>query len=78
MIRRMAVRTPGRGRPSKGERKGYFTRIPVADATEIDADAEAADVSYSEYIAALVAIGLQHRDELPTEMKAKEVLPEAG
>ena len=74
----MAVRTPGPGRPSKGARKGYFTRIPVADASEIDTGAEAADVSYSEFIAALVSIGLRHRDELPDQVKPKEVLPDAS
>lgn len=77
----MARRRPGPGRPSKGERKGYFTRVPIEDALQVDAAADAADVSYSEYIAALIALGLRYRDELPEKFQpkpAEEVLPEAS
>lgn len=74
----MPRRVPGPGRPGKGPRKPFMTRMRQPLAEQVVSAADAADVSYSEYIEALVEIGMRHRDELPVEMKAKEVLPEAG
>ena len=66
------------GRPSKGDRHAFMTRIPRPEAQDVIDSADAAGVYYSDYIAALVAVGLRHREELPAQMHTKEVLPEAG
>lgn len=76
-MRRMAG-TRRTGRPSKGDRHAFMTRIPMRDAKEVIESSDALDVYYSDYIAALVEIGLRHRDELPAHLQPKEVLPEAG
>lgn len=74
----MAGRTHRSGRPSKGDRHAFMTRVPMEVARDIIGSADANDVSYSELLAALAEIGLRHRDELPAHLQAKEVLPEAG
>lgn len=69
------------GRRSKGERHTFNTRVPIQDAREVIAGADAAKTYYGEYLAALVHIGLQHLDELPEKFQpkpAEEVLPEAS
>lgn len=69
MAKRTAVR--GGGRPSKGPRDVIVTRVPTTDSAELRELAEARDWSFSETAAALIRIGLRHRDELPVEAKAR-------
>ncbi|MCE0767402.1 hypothetical protein LWC35_31550 [Pseudonocardia kujensis] len=75
----MAKRTAGRagGRPSKGPRDVIVTRVPTSDSAELRELAEARDWSFSETAAALIRIGLRHRDELPAETtpRGQEELP---
>lgn len=66
------------GRPSKGDRKDVRARPMRPVAEVIDELAIRAGVPVTEYAAALLEVGLRHRDELPPSMQAKEVLPEAG
>lgn len=75
MAKRTAARTVGR--PSKGPRDMIVTRVPTVDSAELRELAEARDWSFSETAAALIRIGLRHRDELPTEAlaNAQEELP---
>lgn len=75
MIRPMAKRQPGRGRPSKGERDLMVTRLPVEVGRRIREIAERRDWSYSETLAALAAIALLHVDELPADSTDQEELP---
>jgi hypothetical protein len=77
---RMAKRTAARGggRPSKGPRDVIVTRVPTVDSAELRGLAEARDWSFSETAAALIRIGLRHRDELPPETstsREQEELP---
>jgi hypothetical protein len=67
MMPDMAKRTAahGVGRPSKGPRDVIVTRVPTVDSAELRELAEAHDWSFSETAAALIRIGLRHRDELP-------------
>lgn len=51
----MAKHKPGPGRPSRGKRHPFFTRIPEELASEVIEEADARDMSYSEYIALVVA-----------------------
>ena len=48
-------RTPGPGRPSKGERDSFFTRPAAAVGKVIRANADALGMPYGEYISACVA-----------------------
>lgn len=52
------------GRPSKGDRHTFVTRVPQQDSLEVQAIAHQRGWSYSETIAELVRIALRHRDEL--------------
>jgi hypothetical protein len=69
----MAKRTAARsvGRPSKGPRDVIVTRVPTEDSAQLRELAEARDWSFSETAAALIRIGLRHRDELPAETKSR-------
>lgn len=75
----MAKRTAARsvGRPSKGPRDVIVTRVPTDDSAELRDLAEARDWSFSETAAALIRIGLRHRDELPagTKPRGQQELP---
>ena len=51
----MRQRTPGSGRRSKGRRDIFTTRIPTPLAGQLRADAERLDLSYSDFIANVVA-----------------------
>lgn len=53
MRRRSA--TPGAGRPSKGDRKAFMTRMPVTLGELVEQRADVDDLSYSEVIANAVA-----------------------
>lgn len=75
MIAAMPNRRPGRGRPSKGDRDLMATRLPTPTAALVRELAEVRDWTYSDTLAALVAIGLNHRDELPAEAAEQEELP---
>lgn len=75
MIRGMAKRRPGPGRPSKGDRALMATRLPLDDAEDVKALAEARDWTYSETLAELVGIALKHLDELPPGPTPQEELP---
>ncbi len=66
------------GRPSKGDRRTFYMRAPVADADAVDQRAEASGAYLSDLLAALVRIGLDHADELPEQFQPKEVLPESA
>lgn len=65
MIRSMAKREARGGRPSKGPRDLMVTRLSIADGEQVRALAAELDWSYSDTLAALVRIGLSHREELP-------------
>jgi hypothetical protein len=71
----MAKRRPGPGRPSKGDRELMATRLPLDVSGGVKALAEARDWSYSETLAELVAIGLNHLAELPPAPTEQEELP---
>ncbi|MFR9802562.1 hypothetical protein ACL02T_09700 [Pseudonocardia sp. RS010] len=51
--------------------------MPTSDSAELRELAEARDWSFSETAAALIRIGLRHRDELPAETtpRGQEELP---
>ena len=51
----MRQRTPGSGRRSKGSRHIFTTRIPTPLASQLRADAERLELSYSDFIANVVA-----------------------
>lgn len=51
----MARRKPGPGRPNKGPRLLFTVRMPAALADAVRADAERLDLTYSDYVANLVA-----------------------
>jgi hypothetical protein len=55
MICRMARRAASGGRPSKGNRATLLTRPPVALVEAVRAEAERQDLSYSDYIANVLA-----------------------
>jgi hypothetical protein len=65
MIRPMSKREARGGRPSKGPRDLMVTRLSIADGEQVRALAAELDWSYSDTLAALVRIGLSHREELP-------------
>lgn len=49
-------RPAGAGRPSKGAREYFGTRLPVELAAVIRAESDRLDLSYSEYIANVLAV----------------------
>src|SRR4051812_30412363 len=51
----MRKRTAGPGRPNKGAREAFMTRLPEALATELRNEADELDLSYSELIGNIVA-----------------------
>ena len=51
------------------------TRLPMAVGQSVRELAEQRDWSYSDTLAALVAIGLSHLDELPAGSTEQEELP---
>lgn len=66
----------GGGRPSKGPRDLFVTRIPETDGAEVRALAEEYDLSYSDAVGELIRIGLRHQSELRERMRAaQEELP---
>lgn len=72
----MAKRQPGRGgRPSKGPRDLMVTRLQTHVAEQVRALADDRDWSYSETLAALVAISLDHLADLPGAPAEQEELP---
>lgn len=66
------------GRPSLGYVKDYKVRLKDASSSAVESDCDAAQLRYQDYLEAIIAIGLRHRDELPAHLLAEEVLPEAG
>lgn len=75
MISRMPKRTPGKGRPSKGERDLMVTRLPIATGEAVRELAATRDWTYSDTLAALVMVALSHQDELPAPTPEQEELP---
>lgn len=53
------------GRPSKGTRDLMVTRLPLSDGQAVRGISEARSWNLNDTLAALVAIGLAHADELP-------------
>lgn len=60
---------PGPGRTSKGARKPFMTRLPKEFADAVEQEAEARDLSYSEYIAIVVAQA--HGSDVPMPPRLK-------
>ena len=58
------VAPTGAGRPSKGPRDLFVTRVPVEEGAEVRALAAELDLSYSDAVGELIRIGLRHRAEL--------------
>ncbi len=69
--------TPGGGRPSKGDRRQFVTRVPAAtSARGIEDLAERFDLSYSDTVAELIRLGLDHADDfVGPEAAQQEALP---
>lgn len=64
------------GRPSKGDRHAFMTRIPRAAADRVQEDAQRLGISYSDYIAYLVANAVGVETSLPsTSQDRQEELP---
>ena len=66
--------SPHVGRPSKGDRHTFVSRVPRAAADRVQAEAERLGLSYSEYIAHVLC--LHHN--VPTQLPApatQEALP---
>jgi hypothetical protein len=55
----------GAGRPSKGARELFATRLPAAEAEQFRLLADTLGVSYSDLLLELSRIGMAHRAELP-------------
>lgn len=55
----------GAGRPSKGARELFATRMPLSEAREFRELADRLQVSYSELLLELQRVGMSHRAELP-------------
>ncbi len=72
----MARRPASGGRPSKGERAQLLTRPPLPLAQAVRAEAERLDLSYSDYIANILAAAhgfppvVQPKDEAQMQMIA--------
>lgn len=70
---------PGAGRPSKGDRHAFMTRIPRETADALMAEAERLNVTYGDLIAYHVARSLGTSTKLPQfERLAQEALPLTG
>lgn len=68
------------GRPRLGYEKDYKVRLHPQPSAAVEDGREAAgpNVTYQDYLEALIAIGLRHLDELPAHLQPREVLPEAS
>jgi hypothetical protein len=55
-----------------------MTALKPAEAEFVRSRAEKADATFSDVIAALVRIGIEHVDEMPPSLQPKEVLPESA
>lgn len=71
----MAKRVAQGGRPGKGPRDTMITRLPVEVGQDVRQLAVEKDWSYSDTLAALIAIGLRHPHELPAGSAEQEELP---
>ncbi len=74
----MARRPAVGGRPSKGDRKDIKTRVQRVVAEDVEARADAAHQYVSDYVAALIDLGLRYSNQLPLEFQPKEVLSESA
>ena len=65
------------GRPSKGDRDTMVTRLPADEGAAVRQLAVDLDWSYSDTLAALIRLGMQHREQLPTTPtgRGQEELP---
>ncbi|ALE76999.1 hypothetical protein FRP1_30270 (plasmid) [Pseudonocardia sp. EC080625-04] len=65
------------GRPSKGARDTMVTRLPADEGAAVRQLAVDLDWSYSDTLAALIRLGMQHREQLPIAFTshAQEELP---
>lgn len=66
----MARHRPGPGRPSAGPRHAILTRLPQQLADVVTAEADARDMSYSEYVAIVVAKAHGFQAALPPRLEA--------
>lgn len=67
---------PGAGRPSKGERELFTTRVPKPVADLIRVRAEELDLSFSECVADLLAVALDVPEHsIVVKDRAQEELP---
>ena len=71
----MAKRPAGPGRPSKGQRHLMATRLPIDVADAVRDLAESRDWSYTDTLAALIALGLDHVTDLLPASTQQEELP---
>jgi hypothetical protein len=55
-----------------------MTALKLPEAAWVEERAAEADTTYTEVIAALVRVGMEHLDELPDWLQPKEVLPESA
>jgi hypothetical protein len=68
----MAKRQANGGRPSKGDRELFVTRVPKPVALVIRERAEELDLSYSEYLAGLLATALEMPEHAPSMPKDRD------
>jgi hypothetical protein len=68
----MAKRQANGGRPSKGDRELFVTRVPKPVALVIRERAEELDLSYSEYLAGLLATALEMPQHAPSAPKDRD------
>lgn len=59
---------PGPGRPSAGPRRAILTRLPEQVADRVCAEADARNMSYSEYVALVVASAHGFQAALPPRL----------
>jgi hypothetical protein len=74
MIYVMPPRRGRGGRPSLGPRERMITALSVDEAETIRDMGDAAKCTYSDLLAGLIRIGLNHQDELPPKLLPKEEL----